>query len=83
MAALLVLAVSAQLGAAALTPDYYNTTCPDLESIVRDVMTQKMDVNIRAIGSTVRLFFHDCFVEVRTPTRTELASYSRTGTIDA
>jgi peroxidase len=24
---------------------------------------QKMDANIRAIGSTIRLFFHDCFVE--------------------
>jgi peroxidase len=59
----LVLAVSAQLGASDLAPDYYGSTCPNVESIVLDVVKQKMDANIRAIGSTIRLFFHDCFVE--------------------
>uniref|UniRef100_A0ACD5X4L2 Uncharacterized protein n=1 Tax=Avena sativa TaxID=4498 RepID=A0ACD5X4L2_AVESA len=59
----LVLAVSAELGASDLAPDYYGSTCPNVESIVLDVVKQKMDANIRAIGSTIRLFFHDCFVE--------------------
>jgi hypothetical protein len=61
---LFALAVSAQLGASDLAPDYYRDTCPNLETIVRGVVKQKMDANIRAIGSTIRLFFHDCFVEV-------------------
>ncbi|XP_051178129.1 peroxidase 51 [Lolium perenne] len=60
---LFALAVSAQLGASDLAPDYYRDTCPNLETIVRGVVKQKMDANIRAIGSTIRLFFHDCFVE--------------------
>ncbi|KAM0827842.1 hypothetical protein ACQ4PT_067925 [Festuca glaucescens] len=63
MAVLLALAISAQLGSSDLAPDYYGSTCPNLESIVRGVVKQKMDANIRAIGSTIRLFFHDCFVE--------------------
>ena len=61
--ALLVLAVAAQLGASDLSPGYYGSSCPSLESIVRGVVTQKMDDTIRTIGSTIRLFFHDCFVE--------------------
>jgi len=59
----LALAVSAQLGASDLSPGYYSSSCPNLESIVRGVVTQKMDDTIRTIGSTIRLFFHDCFVE--------------------
>jgi len=62
-AVLLALAISAQLGASALTRGYYNRTCPNLESIVRGVVTQKRDATIRTMGSTIRLFFHDCFVE--------------------
>ncbi|KAI5016988.1 hypothetical protein ZWY2020_037366 [Hordeum vulgare] len=68
--ALLVLALSAQLGASDLTTGYYNSSCPNLESIVHGVVTQKMDdtirtigSTIRTIGSTIRLFFHDSFVE--------------------
>uniref|UniRef100_A0A453LVW0 Plant heme peroxidase family profile domain-containing protein n=1 Tax=Aegilops tauschii subsp. strangulata TaxID=200361 RepID=A0A453LVW0_AEGTS len=63
----LILALSAQLGASDLSPGYYGSSCPNLESIVRGVVTQKMDDTIRTIGSTIRLFFHDCFVEVRSP----------------
>ncbi|KAM0890386.1 hypothetical protein ACQ4PT_027093 [Festuca glaucescens] len=68
MAVLLALAVSAQLGASDLSPNYYSSTCPNLESIVRGVVAQQRDTTIRTIGSTIRLFFHDCFVEVRSDT---------------
>jgi peroxidase len=54
----------AQPGAAALKVDYYASTCPNVEAIVRGVVQQKMQATIRTIGSTIRLFFHDCFVEV-------------------
>ncbi|KAL5209614.1 hypothetical protein ABZP36_005237 [Zizania latifolia] len=66
--ALLVVAV-AQLGAADLKPDYYASTCPGVESIVLGVVRDKMQSNIRTIGSTIRLFFHDCFVEVHRATQ--------------
>lgn len=60
---LLVFALSARLSDSALTPDYYNRTCPGVASIVSGVVRQKRDATIRTIGSTIRLFFHDCFVE--------------------
>ncbi|PUZ36910.1 hypothetical protein GQ55_9G074800 [Panicum hallii var. hallii] len=53
----------AQPGAADLKVDYYASTCPNVEAIVRGVVQQKMQATIRTIGSTIRLFFHDCFVE--------------------
>ncbi|CAN6286732.1 unnamed protein product [Urochloa humidicola] len=67
---LLVLAVAAaavcglaQPGAADLKANYYASTCPNAEAIVRGVVQQKLQATIRAAGSTIRLFFHDCFVE--------------------
>ncbi|KAJ1293488.1 hypothetical protein BS78_01G071900 [Paspalum vaginatum] len=68
-ASLLVLAVAitavslAPPGAADLMQNYYARTCPNVEAIVRGVVQQKKDATIRTIGSTIRLFFHDCFVE--------------------
>ncbi|KAJ1293512.1 hypothetical protein BS78_01G073800 [Paspalum vaginatum] len=68
-ASLLVLAVAiaavslAPPGAADLKQNYYASTCPNVEAIVRGVVQQKKDATIRTIGSTIRLFFHDCFVE--------------------
>ncbi|KAL6636868.1 hypothetical protein ACP70R_024440 [Stipagrostis hirtigluma subsp. patula] len=66
-ASLLVLAVAvasfARLGAAQLKLNYYASTCPNVETIVRGVVQQKKDASIRAVGTTIRLFFHDCFVE--------------------
>jgi len=53
----------AQPGAADLKLDYYASTCPNAEAIVRGVVQQRLQATIRAVGSTVRLFFHDCFVE--------------------
>ncbi|XP_062209439.1 peroxidase 50-like [Phragmites australis] len=64
---LIVLAVAvaffARLCAADLKLNYYASTCPNVETIVRGVVQQKKDATIRTTGSTIRLFFHDCFVE--------------------
>jgi len=65
LAAIAAAVCLAQPGAAALKVDYYASTCPNVEAIVRGVVQQKMQATIRTIGSTIRLFFHDCFVEVR------------------
>ncbi|KAJ3669842.1 hypothetical protein LUZ60_010166 [Juncus effusus] len=51
-----------QLGSA-LMPNYYNTTCPLVETIVRDAVTAKFKETFNAVGGVVRLLFHDCFVE--------------------
>jgi hypothetical protein len=50
---------------AQLRQDYYAAVCPDLESIVRDAVSKKVQAQPVAVGATIRLFFHDCFVEVR------------------
>ncbi|GJM96714.1 hypothetical protein PR202_ga13576 [Eleusine coracana subsp. coracana] len=63
VAAAVALASLALPGAAALKTDYYASSCPNAETIVRGVVQQKMQSTIRTIGSTVRLFFHDCFVQ--------------------
>ncbi|XP_077229312.1 peroxidase P7-like [Tasmannia lanceolata] len=55
--AFLVCATHAQLSA-----NFYATTCPNLQSIVRSAMTQAVNNNPRNGASILRLFFHDCFV---------------------
>ncbi|XP_062212488.1 peroxidase 51-like [Phragmites australis] len=66
LAALLALASAAGVVtrcAAQLRQDYYAAVCPDVESIVRDAVSKKVQETPVAVGATLRLFFHDCFVE--------------------
>ncbi|KAL6647669.1 hypothetical protein ACP70R_015106 [Stipagrostis hirtigluma subsp. patula] len=66
-AALLLLVVaaagSATVCAAQLRRNYYAGVCPNVESIVRGAVARKVQQTFLAVGATVRLFFHDCFVE--------------------
>ncbi|PIA40816.1 hypothetical protein AQUCO_02400108v1 [Aquilegia coerulea] len=48
--------------ASALQRNYYATTCPSVESIVRGAVTQKFRQTFVTVPGTLRLFFHDCFV---------------------
>ncbi|MCD7471916.1 Peroxidase 17 [Datura stramonium] len=48
--------------AATLRPNFYSETCPQAESIVKDVMKKAMIREPRSIASVMRLQFHDCFV---------------------
>ncbi|KAJ7955531.1 Peroxidase [Quillaja saponaria] len=50
---------------AQLTPTFYDTTCPDLSTIVRGVIEDALQTDSRIGGSLIRLHFHDCFVNVR------------------
>ncbi|XP_057956287.1 peroxidase P7-like isoform X1 [Malania oleifera] len=47
---------------AQLTADYYATSCPNLQTIVRSVTQQAVNNESRMGASLLRLFFHDCFV---------------------
>jgi len=49
---------------AQLSPSFYARTCPKLQSIVRTTMRQAVDTEPRMAASILRLFFHDCFVQV-------------------
>lgn len=47
---------------AQLSQSYYASTCPDVETLVRGAVTQKLQETFNAAPGTLRLFFHDCFV---------------------
>ncbi|GAB4856104.1 hypothetical protein Ancab_024744 [Ancistrocladus abbreviatus] len=54
---LFVVAVRSQL-----TADYYATTCPSLQRVVREQVTSAIMKETRMAASLLRLHFHDCFV---------------------
>ncbi|MQL88139.1 hypothetical protein Taro_020697 [Colocasia esculenta] len=47
---------------AQLRQDYYSNVCPNVEAIVRDAVTKKLQQTFITAPGTLRLFFHDCFV---------------------
>jgi len=49
---------------AQLDPSFYRNTCPNVSSIVREVIRSVSKKDPRMLGSLVRLHFHDCFVQV-------------------
>lgn len=49
---------------AALTPNFYASTCRDVLSVVQSVVEQAVQNEARMAASLLRLHFHDCFVNV-------------------
>ncbi|KAB1201368.1 Peroxidase 16 [Morella rubra] len=47
---------------AQLRVDYYRHSCPNVEAIVRSAVKKKFQQTFVTAPSTLRLFFHDCFV---------------------
>ncbi|MQL95041.1 hypothetical protein Taro_027705 [Colocasia esculenta] len=47
---------------AQLSANFYSSSCPNLQSVVRSAMTQAVNREARMGASILRLFFHDCFV---------------------
>ena len=62
---LLVLMVMS-IGEAELKENFYSSSCPNVESIVLQAVNAKLaeTQTFTPIPATLRLFFHDCFVEV-------------------
>ncbi|CAL9104477.1 unnamed protein product [Musa textilis] len=56
---MLLLACSVQ---AQLVPDFYKSTCPRLQRIVRSATKEAIDKDPIMGAAMLRLFFHDCFV---------------------
>jgi len=50
---------------AELKTDYYASTCPNLEVIVRSSVKQSMAQSPISSPAALRLFFHDCAFRVR------------------
>ncbi|KAI4350502.1 hypothetical protein L6164_004952 [Bauhinia variegata] len=59
----MVFMIMSRPGEGQLVENFYRSTCPNVESIVRQAVTNKLTQTITTIASTLRLFLHDCFVE--------------------
>ncbi|XP_015069531.1 peroxidase P7-like [Solanum pennellii] len=62
LAFLCVLLCFVSFSNAQLSANFYGTSCPNLQTIVRNAMTQAVNREARLGASVLRLFFHDCFV---------------------
>ena len=49
---------------AQLSSTFYDSTCPNVSSIVRGVVEQAAQNDVRIGAKLIRLHFHDCFVDV-------------------
>jgi len=49
---------------AQLDPAFYSKTCPNLNSIVREIVRNFTKIEPRMPAILIRLHFHDCFVQV-------------------
>ncbi|KAL4368690.1 hypothetical protein GQ457_05G011260 [Hibiscus cannabinus] len=58
-----VVLVIVQRGEGQLSEDFYANSCPNVESIVSQAVSTKFTQTFVTVPSTLRLFFHDCFVE--------------------
>ncbi|KAJ9163708.1 hypothetical protein P3X46_023347 [Hevea brasiliensis] len=60
---LLLLFPSFTLSESELSVDYYKTSCPNFQNIIRDTVTNKQISSPTTAAATLRLFFHDCMVD--------------------
>lgn len=60
---LLMVFMILQRGEGQLIEDFYGNRCPNLEAIVQQQVSTKFSQTFVTIPATLRLFFHDCFVE--------------------
>lgn len=63
---LMVIMTVMRRGEAQLRENFYSSTCPNVENIVLQAVNAKLAQTgtFTPIPATLRLFFHDCFVEV-------------------
>ncbi|KAL6204002.1 hypothetical protein ACLB2K_021272 [Fragaria x ananassa] len=47
---------------AQLSSTFYDTTCPNISTVVRNVVEQAQQDDIRIAAKLIRVHFHDCFV---------------------
>ncbi|KAF9600632.1 hypothetical protein IFM89_011215 [Coptis chinensis] len=52
------------IGNAQLSTEYNKKTCPNVSSVVEDVVKEAMKRDARITTSLICLHFHDCFVQV-------------------
>jgi len=60
---LMVVMIVMGRGEGQLAENFYSSTCPNVEAIVRQTVSTKFSQTFTTIPATLRLFFHDCFVQ--------------------
>ena len=71
MMVVVVVNIPSALADDGLRVDFYNTSCPDVEGIILNAVTAKLQETPKAGSGVLRLFFHDAFVSV---SKTSLAT---------
>lgn len=61
---LVLMVIVVKKGEGQLVENFYRSSCPNVEQIVKQAVQNKLSQTIITIPATLRLFFHDCFVEV-------------------
>jgi len=64
LAVVYLFAASLETSSAQLTTNFYSSSCPQLFSTVKSVVQSAINKEARMGASLLRLFFHDCFVNV-------------------
>lgn len=64
LAAILAVVVAAKFSEAQLTTDFYDSSCPQAASIVKQKVDAIVDADRGLAAALMRLHFHDCFVRV-------------------
>ncbi|XP_042492589.1 peroxidase 16-like [Macadamia integrifolia] len=59
----LLLALLLNLSSAQLRRNFYGNICPNVEQYVRNAVQRKLQQTFVTAPGTLRLFFHDCFVQ--------------------
>ncbi|KAI3880258.1 hypothetical protein MKX03_031754 [Papaver bracteatum] len=60
---LLMVSITLCRGEGQLSENYYAQTCPNVEFVIRQAVLSKFFQTFTTVPATLRLFFHDCFVE--------------------
>ncbi|XP_058187278.1 peroxidase 55-like [Rhododendron vialii] len=63
LAMLMITIMVSGKGEAQLSESFYNSSCPNVESIVHQAVAKKANQTFVTIPGTLRLFFHDCFCQ--------------------
>uniref|UniRef100_M8C699 Peroxidase 34 n=1 Tax=Aegilops tauschii TaxID=37682 RepID=M8C699_AEGTA len=64
LARLLFITLAATANGDELSASYYEKTCPNVQHVVRSVMASSVAAQPRMAPAVLRLFFHDCFINV-------------------